>query len=142
MKHVIYILDPASKIKAFCKCKKLCQQRAVENAFSKVLLVVLSNGKVTVEIDTTKPDFNTADYVPDDQLIKVGFIKVTVEIDTTKPDFITADFVPNDQLIKVAAIKVTVEIDTTKPDFITADYVPDDQLIKVLGSCYQSYSGD
>lgn len=64
--------DPVSKIKAVCKCKKLCQQRALENAFSRVLLVVLPNGKTTVEIDTTKPDFNTANYVPDDQLIRVN----------------------------------------------------------------------
>ena len=59
-------------------------------------------------------NFNTADYVPDDQLIKAGFIKVTVEIDTTKPDFRIADYVPDDQLIKVEAITVTVEIGTNK----------------------------
>ena len=63
--------DPMSKIQAVCKCKKLSQSRAIENAFSKVLLVVLPNGKATVEIDTTKPDFNSANYVPDDQLVKV-----------------------------------------------------------------------
>lgn len=44
--------------------------RAVENAFSKVLLVVLGNGKVTVEIDTTRPEFRN-DVVPENQLIKV-----------------------------------------------------------------------
>lgn len=64
--------DPMSKIQAVCKCKKLSQSRAIENAFSKVLLVVLPNGKATVEIDTTKPDFSSANYVRDDQLVKVN----------------------------------------------------------------------
>ena len=45
--------------------------KAIENAFSKVLLVVLDNGKVTVEIDTTKPDFHS-NNIPDEQLVKVG----------------------------------------------------------------------
>lgn len=49
-------LDPTSKAKAICKSKKLAYQRSIENAFSKVILIVLPNGKVTVEVDTTKPD--------------------------------------------------------------------------------------
>lgn len=57
-------------IQATAKCKKLCHMRAVENAFSKVLLVVLGNGKVTVEIDTTRPELRN-DVVPENQLIKV-----------------------------------------------------------------------
>ncbi|XP_069140409.1 RAD52 motif-containing protein 1-like [Argopecten irradians] len=48
--------DPTSRAKAICKSKKLSYQRAVEDAFSRVLLIVLSNGKVSVEIDTTRPD--------------------------------------------------------------------------------------
>ncbi|XP_033756889.1 RAD52 motif-containing protein 1-like [Pecten maximus] len=48
--------DPTSRAKAICKAKKLSYQRAVEDAFSRVLLIVLSNGKVSVEIDTTRPD--------------------------------------------------------------------------------------
>ena len=55
--------------------------RAVENAFSKVLLVVLGNGKVAVEIDTTRPEFRN-DVIPDDQLIKVSMLAdvVTLEV--------------------------------------------------------------
>ncbi|XP_060560881.1 uncharacterized protein LOC132720713 [Ruditapes philippinarum] len=60
-----------SRIQATCRCKKLCHQRAIENAFSKVLLIVLGNGKTMVEIDTTKPEFK-CDNIPDDQLIKVN----------------------------------------------------------------------
>ncbi|OWF49510.1 RAD52 motif-containing protein 1-like [Mizuhopecten yessoensis] len=48
--------DPTSRAKAICKAKKLSYQRAVEDAFSRVLLIVLNNGKVSVEIDTTRPD--------------------------------------------------------------------------------------
>lgn len=63
--------DPMSKIQATCKCKKLCHQRAIENAFSRVLLIYLCNGKVAVEIDTTKPEFRT-EIIQDDHLIKVN----------------------------------------------------------------------
>lgn len=66
----LFIVEPMSRIQATCKCKKLCHQRAVENAFSKVLLVILGNGKVTVEIDTTKPEFRV-ENIPEEQLIKV-----------------------------------------------------------------------
>ena len=69
---LFFFSDPQSKIKAICKCQKLCHMKAVENAFSKVLLVVLGNGKVSVEIDTTKPDFHS-DNMPDEQLVKVVF---------------------------------------------------------------------
>lgn len=70
--------DPLSRIQATCKCKKLCHQRAIENAFSKVLLVVLGNGKVTVEIDTTKPEFRV-ENIPEEQLIKVNELDVKPE---------------------------------------------------------------
>ncbi|XP_052251148.1 RAD52 motif-containing protein 1-like isoform X2 [Dreissena polymorpha] len=60
--------DPMLKIQAVGKCKKLCYMRAIENAFSRVLLVVLGNGKVHVEIDTTKPELRT-DVVSDEQLV-------------------------------------------------------------------------
>lgn len=79
--------DPMSKIQAVCKCKKLSQSRAIENAFSKVLLVVLPNGKATVEIDTTKPDFNSANYVPDDQLIKVNELDLEPTSENLPDDF-------------------------------------------------------
>ena len=59
-----------SRIQATCRCKKLCCQRAIENAFSKVLLIVLGNGKTMVEIDTTKPEFR-CESIPENQLIQV-----------------------------------------------------------------------
>ena len=45
-----------SKITAFHRAKKLAIQRASEGAFSKVLIVVLANGKVAVEINSTSVD--------------------------------------------------------------------------------------
>lgn len=59
--------DPTSRGKAVCKCKKLAYQRAVENAFSKVIIVVLSNGKVAVEVDTTQPELLLTEKVLDDE---------------------------------------------------------------------------
>lgn len=64
----VYIFaDPTSRGKAVCKCKKLAYQRAVENAFSKVIIVVLSNGKVAVEVDNTQPELLLTEKVLDDE---------------------------------------------------------------------------
>ena len=60
-----------------CKSKKLAFQRAVENAFSRVILIVLSNGKVSVEIDTTKPEVRLADQI---RLLEEPVIKVNITI--------------------------------------------------------------
>jgi hypothetical protein len=66
--------DPNSRGKAVCKSKKLAYQRAVENAFSKVIVVVLSNGKITVEVDTTRPELLLTEKVLDeDNVLKVFF---------------------------------------------------------------------
>ncbi|XP_059158008.1 RAD52 motif-containing protein 1-like [Physella acuta] len=46
------ISSNTGKIEAFHRCKKRAYQYALQNAFSKVLLVVLSNGKVFAEINT------------------------------------------------------------------------------------------
>ncbi|KAJ8317098.1 hypothetical protein KUTeg_005002, partial [Tegillarca granosa] len=58
--------DPQSRSKALCKCKKLAYQRAIENAFSRVLVIVLSNGKVMVEINTMKPEIQLSENKLDD----------------------------------------------------------------------------
>lgn len=71
--------DPTSRGKAVCKCKKLAYQRAVENAFSKVILVVLSNGKVAVEVDTTQPELLLTEKVLDDEnVLKVLAVHLCV----------------------------------------------------------------
>lgn len=49
---ILFFLDFSGKIEAFHRCKKRAYQYALQNAFSKVLLVVLSNGKVFAEINT------------------------------------------------------------------------------------------
>ncbi|XP_045182575.2 RAD52 motif-containing protein 1-like [Mercenaria mercenaria] len=77
--------EPMSRIQATCKCKKLCHQRAIENAFSKLLLVTLSNGKAMVELDTTKPEFR-CDNIPEDQLVKVNELDVKPESEAIMED--------------------------------------------------------
>ncbi|XP_076101495.1 RAD52 motif-containing protein 1-like [Mytilus galloprovincialis] len=68
------VQDPTSKAKAICKSKKLAYQRSLENAFSKVILIVLPNGKVTVEVDTTQADpvILTEKQLDDSNLLKVN----------------------------------------------------------------------
>nr|KAG5701300.1 hypothetical protein BaRGS_020662 [Batillaria attramentaria] len=67
--------DPSSKATAILKARKRSHQRAMEHAFSKVLLVVLGNGKVSVEINTTKRDTLTDMQVAilaEEQVLKVN----------------------------------------------------------------------
>lgn len=72
--HFKCFVDPTSRGKAVCKSKKLAYQRAVENAFSKVIIIVLSNGKVTVEVDTTRPELLLTEKILDDEnVLKVFF---------------------------------------------------------------------
>lgn len=54
----------------------------MENAFSKVILIVLPNGKVTVEVDTTKPDLIlTEKPLDEDKLLQVS-VTVIITVDT------------------------------------------------------------
>lgn len=89
--------DPTSRGKAVCKCKKLAYQRAVENAFSKVIIVVLSNGKVAVEVDTTQPELLLTEKVLDDENV----LKIN-EIDTDtlmfEDDDVTLSEVPEEDI--------------------------------------------
>ncbi|PVD32535.1 hypothetical protein C0Q70_07975 [Pomacea canaliculata] len=66
--------DSCSKALAIHKARKCCKLRAIEHAFSKVLLIVLHNGKVTVEINTSKPDMLTdmqVEKMADEQVLRV-----------------------------------------------------------------------
>lgn len=47
------VLDIRSRSTSICRAKKQAYQFAVQDAFSKLLLVVMENGKVYPEIDTT-----------------------------------------------------------------------------------------
>ena len=54
------------------KCYKVSYQNAVQDAFSKVLLVVLDNGKVYPEVNTTVQEHLNMDTLLDtDNLLKV-----------------------------------------------------------------------
>lgn len=71
------LTDSCSKALAIHKARKCCKLRAIEHAFSKVLLIVLHNGKVTVEINTSKPDMLTdmqVEKMADEQVLRVCFI--------------------------------------------------------------------
>ncbi|CAE1259461.1 RDM1 [Acanthosepion pharaonis] len=48
--------DSLSKIVAFHKAKKISYQRSLQDAFSKIILVVLPNGKVAAERNSSKVD--------------------------------------------------------------------------------------
>ncbi|KAL3884169.1 hypothetical protein ACJMK2_030389 [Sinanodonta woodiana] len=88
--------DPVSRGRAVCKCKKLAFQRALENSFSRVLLIILSNGKVTVEIDTTKPDILPQELQEEEAVIKVNNLDEDPGLDGEKD-------------VEVESIAVTME---------------------------------
>ncbi|XP_062605447.1 RAD52 motif-containing protein 1-like [Saccostrea cucullata] len=91
------IRDPVSRGKAICKCKKLAYQRAVENAFSKVIILVLSNGKIAVEVDTTQPELLLTEKALDDEnVLKIN----EVDADTVmfEDDDITLSEVPEEDI--------------------------------------------
>ncbi|XP_014789531.1 uncharacterized protein LOC106883146 isoform X2 [Octopus bimaculoides] len=48
--------DPLQKLTAYHKARKICYQRSIVNAFSKILVLVLPNGKICAELNTSKPD--------------------------------------------------------------------------------------
>lgn len=48
--------DFRGRLEAIKKCRRLSYNRAMENAFQQVVLVVLSSGKVSVELSQQKPD--------------------------------------------------------------------------------------
>ncbi|CAH1775923.1 unnamed protein product, partial [Owenia fusiformis] len=63
----------SSKLVALCKVKKIAFQRAMENAFSKIVLIVFGDGRVLVEIDTTKQDvLMQQNEVEKEELLKIN----------------------------------------------------------------------
>ncbi|XP_076437607.1 RAD52 motif-containing protein 1-like [Babylonia areolata] len=58
-----FLQDPASKSSAYHKARKRSYQRALEHAFTQVLLVVVVKVKVTVELDTTQAEDELAERV-------------------------------------------------------------------------------
>lgn len=73
--HIFAFVDPASKATAILKAKKCSLERALQDAFSRVLLVIINNEKVTVEIDMTKRDMLTdlqVAMMAEEQVLKVG----------------------------------------------------------------------
>ena len=49
-------IDMGGRSVAVCRSMKRAYQRAVENAFSHLMLVVLDNGKVFVDVNSTMSD--------------------------------------------------------------------------------------
>jgi len=56
-------VDMSGRSVAVCRCMKRAYQSAVENAFSHLLLVVLDNGKVFVDVNSTMADAPLQSYV-------------------------------------------------------------------------------
>ena len=54
--YSISTTDPATKGVALCRAKKQAHQQAVQNAFHRILLVILDNGKVYVDINSSVED--------------------------------------------------------------------------------------
>ncbi|CAI9721476.1 Hypothetical predicted protein [Octopus vulgaris] len=53
--------DPLQKLTVYHKARKICYQRSLVNAFSKILVLVLPNGKICAELNTSKPDIYCAE---------------------------------------------------------------------------------
>ncbi|XP_046374632.2 RAD52 motif-containing protein 1-like [Haliotis rufescens] len=65
--------DVASQGGVLAKVQKTAHRRAMEHAFSKLVIISLSNGKVSVEVNTTRTDQILRDNMVDEaQLLKVN----------------------------------------------------------------------
>ena len=73
---LLFFTDPCEKGEVLCRLKKTTFQRASENAFSKVLIVVLASGKIHVEINTTYEE--TLDDIA--EMRHEQFIKVIIQL--------------------------------------------------------------
>ncbi|XP_041361340.1 RAD52 motif-containing protein 1-like [Gigantopelta aegis] len=84
--------DPMSRVGVTAKSKKLSQQRALENAFSKLLIIVLGNGKVSVEVNTTLTEqILRTNHVDDSELLKVNEVDHKLAPDSENEDFDQSD---------------------------------------------------
>ena len=83
------ISDPLSRGVAVCKAKKQAHQRATENAFGKVVLVIMADGRLHVEVNTTVEE---ALYY-DDDLNQRDIIKVAICCDVTHRLGITLEYI-------------------------------------------------
>ncbi|GAB1606731.1 RAD52 motif-containing protein 1-like isoform X1 [Argonauta hians] len=63
--------EPLQKLTAYHKVRKICYQRSLVNAFSKILVLVLPNGKVSAALNTLKPDTYSAETV-DTPLLQIN----------------------------------------------------------------------
>jgi hypothetical protein len=78
---LIVFVDPCSKSIAVCRAKKQSYQQAVQNAFQRVLMVILDNGKVYVDINSTVEDRVYCDeQLTVDNTLKVRLIHLSFEM--------------------------------------------------------------
>ncbi|XP_066976575.1 RAD52 motif-containing protein 1-like isoform X2 [Macrobrachium rosenbergii] len=63
--------SPVSRGSAFSCSQKFAMHAAMKSAFSKYIIIVMSNGKVTVEVDTTKQEPLIYDPAWDKPVVKV-----------------------------------------------------------------------
>ncbi|XP_055872060.1 RAD52 motif-containing protein 1-like isoform X2 [Biomphalaria glabrata] len=71
--------DPASQIKAHGRCMKQAYQDSIQKAFSKVILVILGNGKVYTDINSSVPE-DLEEFQPSYKSVAVTELEVEPEL--------------------------------------------------------------
>lgn len=75
---LLLLKDLRSRLEAIKKTRRNSFSRAMENAFQQIALVVLSNGKVAVELCSEKPDEMVfLDDLLRKQIIKVQYARIS-----------------------------------------------------------------
>ena len=67
--------DPVKRLELLGYAKKLAHRHAFENAFRRVIILSLSNGKVGVEINQKDIPECSLDDIRDDEVIHVNYIE-------------------------------------------------------------------
>jgi hypothetical protein len=76
---IYWLQDPLTKSVAYCRAKKQAHSQAVQNAFRRVLLVVLSNGKVYAEGNSTVEERVYCDeQLTTDNILKVRLVVLNI----------------------------------------------------------------
>ncbi|XP_069977174.1 RAD52 motif-containing protein 1 isoform X1 [Penaeus vannamei] len=70
---------PSSRGIAHMTARRFAYQSAMKTAFSKFVIIILGNGKITVEVDTTQEDIYVYDPAWDNPVVKVNEINYDPE---------------------------------------------------------------
>lgn len=78
--------DPTKKLELLGYAKKLAHRYAFENAFKRVIIVSLGNGKVGVEINQQDIPDCSLDELREDGVVKVNCLEEVLYSDTDDED--------------------------------------------------------